>query len=226
MVFFDKQDIIVGYMNNRLKYLRSRERAANAPAKSQNGALVDGGGECSDSDDDDHEDNAVAILDETDLKDLIEKMKAIRVSDESMDEIKRNLRITRQYRQNLMSVMEVELIEAFPYFFADADLSAKLISFEFEDRFGPLSAENDFVAQWKKHADVLDELIKSQFEAQMFYTNWSDDIEMLLIPLKLFPSNRTGKNKLAQRDTFYKASQKLIVYRQVRFDCSSYHWNL
>lgn len=49
----------------------------------------------------------------------------------------------------------------------------------------------------------------------MFFTNWPIDIENLLFLLKLFPASKTGKNGLAKRDTFYNASEKLIVFFEV-----------
>lgn len=72
-----------------------------------------------------------------------------------------------------------------------------------------------FKDKWTQVSSALNLLLESQYNNSMFYTNWPKDIEDILILLKLFPSNRVGRNALANRETFYNASEKLIKFCQV-----------
>lgn len=86
--------------------------------------------------------------------------------------------------------------------------------FEFSERFTDCNALG-FLEKWNNFAHGLNTILNSQYDSSMFFTNWPQDIENVLIPLKLFPASKTGKNGLARRDTFYKASEKLIVFFEV-----------
>lgn len=72
-----------------------------------------------------------------------------------------------------------------------------------------------FCNNWQRISTGLSAVINDQYQSSMFFTNWSKDIEDILVLLKLLPSNRVGKNALANRDTFYKSSEKLVVFLQV-----------
>lgn len=72
-----------------------------------------------------------------------------------------------------------------------------------------------FVNKWQQFSVGLDIVLKNQYASSMFFTNWPDDIEGILVLLKLLPANKVGRNALAKRDTFYKASERMIVYYQV-----------
>lgn len=80
------------------------------------------------------------------------------------------------------------------------------------------------IEKWERYAYGLNATMQSRYNSSMFFTNWPQEIENLLILLKLFPSSKTGKNMLAKRDTFYKASEKLIVFYEVfnAIHCTDY----
>lgn len=139
-------------------------------------------------------------------------MKNMVANNGTIDEIKEKLKLTREYRRKMLADKTIDRLESFPYFFVSIDL----ILFEYQDRFSYLEAEDEVIKRWAKHSDGLDRLIKTQYECSGFYTNWPEDIEKsLLVVLKLFPSSKLGENKLAKRETFHNATEKLIVFRPV-----------
>lgn len=67
-------------------------------------------------------------LDNNEAKSVIASLKSIAVSPETIAEVMQKLEITREYRQNvLLSNMELNLKQEFPYFFTHPDL-VRLIS--------------------------------------------------------------------------------------------------
>lgn len=159
-------------------------------------------------------DSEHSTIDSSDMvfKDLVESMKNMVVNNDTIDEIKEKLKTTREFRRKMLADKAIDLIENFQYFFVSLDL----ILFEYQDRFACFEAADEFNKHWGKYSDSLDSLIKTQYECNAFYTNWSEDIEKsLLVVLKLFPSSKLGKNKLAKRETFHNATEKLIVFRPV-----------
>lgn len=204
-------------MTSRLKYLKSRARARNKDENEvenhQHDSVVSEG------------DEAINPYND-DLKDLVEKMKTIPVKRDNMEELKQHLRTTREYRDELLKNKKLNLDEVCPYFFVQGDESIELILFEYVERFGHLKAERGLLSNWYKYSSVLEELIKTQFESQAFYSNWPEDVENFMVLLKLFPASRVGKKKLAQRETFHNASEKLIIFRKVNFATHIFTMNL
>lgn len=60
--------------------------------------------------------------DDTDAKECFEDLKCIVVNDGNRPEIKNKLRRSREFRHNLLTIKETDLLECFPYFFADPKL--------------------------------------------------------------------------------------------------------
>lgn len=50
------------------------------------------------------------------------------------------------------------------------------------------------------------------YPASAFVSNWPQDVEQLLILLKLLPSKNTRQNNV---EVFKKAMKKLIIFREV-----------
>lgn len=189
-------DILIGYMENRLKYLSSRKRKldehleAIAPIENENHSALDEGA----------------------LKNMVEQIQEALVSKDNLQLIE-NLSLTRSYRHQMFKNKRMEFIDSFPCFFVDVNI----ILIDYKDQYSDLETENEFVVNWSKYSEGLDTLIKTQYESTSFYTNWPEDIEQLLVLLKLLPASTLGKNKLAKPITFHKSTEKVIVYKKVYF---------
>lgn len=94
------------------------------------------------------------------------------------------------------------------------NFSLKQVLFEFDESFTEIDSMG-FINNWQSFAIALNDILTHQYSSSLFYTNWPADIENILILLKLFPSSKVGKHALATRDTFYKASEKLIMFCEV-----------
>lgn len=73
-----------------------------------------------------------------------------------------------------------------------------------------------FINSWQRFAVGLNDVIDKQYFSSKFYTNWAEDVENIIALLKLLPSSKVGRNALATRETFYNATDKLIVFCRVR----------
>lgn len=62
-------------------------------------------------------------MSDDDMKRLIEKMKTVIIDDgNNMETLKKNLKITREYRNNMLLDENINLLETFPYFFVRAEM--------------------------------------------------------------------------------------------------------
>lgn len=57
-----------------------------------------------------------------DMKHLIIKMKSVVIDESSLDNIKGDLRTTRDYRSKMLLNTKTDLLESYPYFFTNIDL--------------------------------------------------------------------------------------------------------
>lgn len=89
--------------------------------------------------------------------------------------------------------------------------------FEYEDRFKNVESQS-FLENWKSYSIAIKELLETQYDSSVFVTTWPEDIENILALLKLFPSSKVGKNCLANRATFHRATSKLFVFRTVNIN--------
>lgn len=104
---FPNQGILLGYIDNRLKYEASRLRKVRNVEEQPkvNRDINENSSECSD------------------IAQLIDSMKTVLTTDpKNIDRLKNDLKITRETRVKLLLDGEVDLLETFPYFFVCPDL--------------------------------------------------------------------------------------------------------
>lgn len=70
-----------------------------------------------------------------------------------------------------------------------------------------------FLDSWPTNNVRLNDILTNQYETSV-YTMWSQDIQDLLILLKLLPAKSNGRNLLSVQ-AFNKATEKLFVFRKV-----------
>lgn len=97
----------MGYIENRLKYEESLLRKFRGCEKSPDTNV-------------EKNNNRPSIVGE--MGELIESMKTIVITDESMPVLKQNLKKSRDFRDKLLANNEVDLLEMFPYFFVKPEL--------------------------------------------------------------------------------------------------------
>lgn len=88
--------------------------------------------------------------------------------------------------------------------------------FEFYDRFKDIDAMA-FLNKWKKFGPSFTRVLNDHYKTSMFYSGWDAEIEQILVPLKLLPGSKVGRNANANNKTFQKAMNSLIVFRKVMF---------
>lgn len=75
--------------------------------------------------------------------------------------------------------------------------------------------ENGLFEMWPACRIKLIECFNENRGSHNYVSQWPDDIEEMLIFLKLFPSKQIGRNVLATADNFFKSSAKLITFELV-----------
>lgn len=65
---------------------------------------------------------------------------------------------------------------------------------------------------WSTKGEKLQVILMRDYPASAFVSNWPQDVEQLLILLKLLPSKNTRHNNV---EVFKKAIKKLIIFREV-----------
>lgn len=158
----------------------------------------------------------------------IEFLKITVVNDANLPFIKAKIQSTLSYRWKLMKEPELDLREIFPYFFTHSTLvrwgtshvlfhfiTAQFLQilFDFSVRYKEIDC-NAFLDTWPTHSVRLNDILKDQYESSI-YTMWTEDIQDLLILLKLLPAKTNGRNLLSV-ESFNKATEKLFVFRKVR----------
>lgn len=106
------QGIILGYVDNRLRYDVSKTKKMEQSEKNSSLKTIQSSSN----------ENANGLDDDA-MHDLINTMKGILVNDEKNIQIlKDNLRVTREYRRKILYDKNIDLLEKFPYFFVNTDL--------------------------------------------------------------------------------------------------------
>lgn len=81
-------------------------------------------------------------------------------------------------------------------------------------RFGDFNV-NGLLENWPKYSSKLKNVLDSSDKSSDFATMWSEDIEQVLILLKLLPLVQTGRNTAPKRANFQEATKKLIIFSKV-----------
>lgn len=69
--------------------------------------------------------------------------------------------------------------------------------------------------KWDDYAPRLTNILKNEYNQKSFKTEWSAEVEDVLILLKLFPSKQIGRNVIASDLTFKKSIEKMIEFLPV-----------
>ncbi|XP_031639195.1 uncharacterized protein LOC116351255, partial [Contarinia nasturtii] len=184
-----------GWMNARLKYVREAQSKLN---KSANNVSLNTSQQVQHITSSDDVDETVAAAEVIFLKSLV-------VSDENMETLLQKLNSTRTYRHKILKDKNIHLKEQFPYFFTHPHLILK----EFELTFEAANA-SAFMEKWPVFAPQLREILFSHYKVKRFKTSWADDVEGILVLLKMFPSNQVGRNVIASDPTFKKSIEQFI----------------
>lgn len=87
------------------------------------------------------------------------------------------------------------------------------ILFEYSDTFMKIDADA-YIKLWPKYAQQRENIIRTQYAASNFHTQWSQEIHNIFILVKLLPP-KFGRKQVEGRETFNDAIEKLIVFRTV-----------
>lgn len=158
----------------------------------------------------------------------VQILKATVVNYANLPEIHRKLKSTLSYRTKMLKDRALDLLELFPYFFTNPFLERERktynlspeslsfvlfqIQFEFCLRY-PDTNSDAFLDSWPAYSIQLVDVLENQYQAKIS-TPWSEEIQMLLIFLKLLPARANGRNLLSI-SSFNKAIEKLFVFRKV-----------
>lgn len=104
-LFCTQQDVIKGFLNIRA----TNERSALKRTNDANGNLI-----------------ASSSRTDDDCAADLEILKTLIVNEENMPQIEEKLFLTMEYRLKLLEIMEVDLLETFPYFFTDPKLVCQI----------------------------------------------------------------------------------------------------
>lgn len=94
----------------------------------------------------------------------------------------------------------------------DRFISPQLLS-DYEAQYADLNC-NVFLEEWHNYQRKLRDYCNKKFKCKK-HSAWPDEIENVLLLLKLFPSKTRGA-KNAEPQSFYKSIDKLIVFNVVR----------
>lgn len=85
---------------------------------------------------------------------------------------------------------------------------------EFAEEYSTVNA-NALIEKWETYEHQLREILVINFANVAFETGWSEDIENVLVLLKLLPSKQSGRNVIASNSTFNNAIEKLVQFLPV-----------
>lgn len=103
---YHSQGIILGYIDNRLKYESTKAKKLGNTEKQTIPT-------------DENKNN----MTDDDMECLIDTMKTVLINDEKdVEALKKKLKITREYRNNMLLDKKMDLLETFPYFFIEAEM--------------------------------------------------------------------------------------------------------
>lgn len=72
-----------------------------------------------------------------------------------------------------------------------------------------------FLVFWPKYCDRIRDICEA--DSGIVHTEWSEDIDDMLIPLRLFPTKvKRGKKAAPQKEPFLVSCKKFIVFAEVR----------
>lgn len=74
---------------------------------------------------------------------------------------------------------------------------------------------NALLEKWESFKNQLRGIMVNQFNVQHFKTGWNNNIEDVLVLLKLLPSKQIGRNVISSTSTFNSAIENLIQYMPV-----------
>lgn len=76
-------------------------------------------------------------------------------------------------------------------------------------------AGSAFIEKWPTIGPQLRNLLNDHYKVKHFQTDWSEEIEAVLVLLKMFPARQVGRNVIASEATFRKAVEQFIHYEPV-----------
>lgn len=209
-----------GWINARLTYLRSVQNNLN---KSTSNATLNGSQS--------HE--IVAQTDDETAAAEVLLLKSVVVSEENMETIIEKLNLTRQYRQKMLLDKNMNLKEQFPYLFTDLSLVKWIFLvfsyfcsqltkihalFQMTTEFelaNPTVKASAFLDKWPAIFPQLRNILREHYRERNFKTDWSENVESILVLLKMFPSRQIGRNVIASDATFKKSVEQFIHFEPV-----------
>lgn len=69
--------------------------------------------------------------------------------------------------------------------------------------------------KWSSIAPQLQVILTQHYKVSKFQTDWAEEIENILLLLKMFPSGQLGRNVIASDATFKKAVEQFIQLEPV-----------
>ncbi|XP_055306986.1 uncharacterized protein LOC129571243 [Sitodiplosis mosellana] len=147
------------------------------------------------------------IENESTAKEDVVFLKSLIVTEENMAIFAEKLNFTREYRLKLLLDKEIHLKEWFPYFFTHP----QLILMEFSQA-NPTVNASVFVNEWPSISQQLRGILANHYKQKTFKTDWSAEIEDVLVVLKLFPTNQVGRNVIASIPNFNKSMNQFIHF--------------
>lgn len=221
---FILQDLLVigdnGWLNARLKNVRNVRNKLNRTA---NNSTLNVTANTQDME------NVDEIDDQTAAKDVIH-LKSFDISEFNSELFLQKLNSTRKYRNKMLLDKEIHLKEQFPYFFTQPQLvnclfiGLKIIALkighlfqilkEFELAYPEISAFA-LIDKWIVFGPQLRDILTSHYKVKNFKTDWFEDIERILVLLKMFPARQVGRNVIASDTTFKTSVNQFIHFEPV-----------
>lgn len=88
---------------------------------------------------------------------------------------------------------------------------------ELADEYKDVNA-NALLERWDSLALQLRTILKANYKNTTFKTEWSDEIENVLVLLMMMPSKQVGRNVIASEKTFNDSVDKLLQFVKVNVD--------
>lgn len=73
-----------------------------------------------------------------------------------------------------------------------------------------------FLNKWSTISPQIRNILSSHYQKGNFKTDWSEDVENILVLLKMFPSRQVGRNVIASDSNFKKALEEFIHFEPVK----------